>query len=786
MGRSNRRVGKAGLRPAVVSVFLGVTAVGAAVIPAVAQNYSFSNVVVQGNERVDVPTVLSFAGIQAGQSMSAGDLNAAYQRLVNSNLFQTVAMEPQGGTLVIRVSEYPIISQIAFEGNSLISDERLAGVVKSQTRRAYSPAQAEADAAEITLAYSQSGRNAATVEPQIIRRSQNRVDLVFTVTEGRVAEVERIAFAGNRTYSDRRLRQVLETRQAGLLRRLISADTFIPERVQLDRQLLRDFYLSRGFADVQIPEPSAELTRERNAFFITFNIQEGQRYRMGNVAVASEVAGIDMAPFQRQLWIKSGSYYSPASIDNVTTRMENVGVQEGLNFVRVEPRISRNEAAGTLDVTFTLVRGPRVFVERIDIEGNTTTQDRVIRRQFRTVEGDPFNPREIRQAAERIRALGFFADAQVESQQGSAPDQVLVNVDVEEQPTGSLSFGVAYGAVSGVGFNIGFSESNFLGRGQYLGIDIGTGSDSVNSTFTFAEPGFLGRDLRFAFQANYTETNNENADYNTKSLGFGPSLGFPVGENSRIELRYRISQDEISGVDRANFNFAGEQIGNGSSAILQREEELGDRITSSVGYTYSYDTRTSGINPLGGILLRFGQDFAGVGGDVQSIKTSFTALAERRVWNEDLTLRAVFEGGALTMLDNDVSTVPNRYFGNSIRGFDPNGLGPRDLAATNEDALGGNYFAVARLESEFPIGLPAEYGITGGLFADAGSVWGLDDNVGTNGVIVDDSARLRSSVGFSIFWTTPIGPLRLNFTRALVKEDYDEERNFDLTVSTRF
>ncbi|MCJ8139645.1 outer membrane protein assembly factor BamA [Falsirhodobacter halotolerans] len=786
MGRSNRRVGKAGLRPAVVSVFLGMTAAGAAVIPAIAQSYSFSNVVVKGNDRVDVPTVLSFAGIQAGQSLSAGELNSAYQRLVNSNLFQTVEMVPQGGTLVIRVSEYPIISRIAYEGNSVISDERLAEVVKSQTRRAYSPAQAEADAAAITLAYSQSGRNAATVEPQIIRRTQNRVDLVFTVTEGRVAEVERIAFAGNRTYSDRRLRQVLETRQAGILRRLISADTFIPERVQLDRQLLRDFYLSRGFADVQIPEPSAELTRERNAFFITFNIQEGQRYRMGNVALASEVAGIDLAPFQRQLWIKPGSYYSPASIDNVTTRMENVGVQEGLNFVRVEPRISRNEAAGTLDVTFTLVRGPRVFVERIDIEGNTTTQDRVIRRQFRTVEGDPFNPREIRQAAERIRALGFFADAQVESQQGSAPDQVLVNVDVEEQPTGSLSFGVAYGAVSGVGFNIGFSESNFLGRGQFLGIDIGTGSDSVNSTFTFAEPGFLGRDLRFAFQANYTETNNENADYNTKSIGFGPSLAFPVGENSRLELRYRLSQDEISGVDRASFDEAGNQIGNGSSAILQREEALGERITSAVGYTYSYDTRTNGINPLGGILLRFGQDFAGVGGDVQSVKTSFTAVAERRVWNEDLTLRAVFEGGALTMLDDDVSTVPNRYFGNSIRGFDPNGLGPRDLQATNRDALGGNYFAVARLESEFPIGLPAEYGITGGLFADAGSVWGLDDNIGTNGVPVDDSAHLRSSVGFSIFWTTPIGPLRLNFTRALVKEDYDEVRNFDLTVSTRF
>ncbi|WP_128253987.1 outer membrane protein assembly factor BamA [Falsirhodobacter deserti] len=783
MTRVKGRSGKAGLRPAVVSVFLGAAAVGGAVIPALAQSYSFSNVVVQGNERVDVPTILSFAGVSSGRPLSAAELNAAYQRIVNSGLFQTVEIEPQGGTLVIRVEEYPIVNVIAFEGNSVLSDDVLAGLVKTQTRRAYSPSQAEADAAAITQAYSQSGRNAVTVTPQIIRRTENRVDLVFAVTEGRVAEVERIAFAGNRTFSDRRLRQVLETRQAGLLRRLIRADTFIPERAQLDRQLLRDFYLSRGFADVQITEPSAELTRDRSAYFMTFNIQEGQRYRMGNVTLASEVAGIDLGPFQDQIWIKSGSYYSPSSIDNVTTRMENVGVQQGLNFVRVEPRISRNEAAGTLDVAFTLVRGPRVFVERIDIEGNTTTQDQVIRRQFRTVEGDPFNPREIRQAAERIRALGFFADAQVESQQGSGPDQVVVNVDVEEQPTGSLSFGVAYGAVSGVGFNIGFSESNFLGRGQYLGINIGTGSDSVNSTLTFAEPAFLGRDLRFAFSANYTKTDNENADYNTKRIGLGPSLTFPISENGRLELRYRISQDEISGVETGDPD---DPADNGSSAILQREEDLGELLTSTVGYTYSYDTRTNGLNPLGGVLLRFGQDFAGVGGDVEYIKTSFTALAERRVWNEDLTLRAVFEGGALTMLNDQVSTVPNRYFGNSIRGFDPNGLGPRDLNASNKDALGGNYYAVARLESEFPLGLPAEYGITGGLFADAGSVWGLDNNIGTGGEPVDDDFNLRSSVGFSIFWTTPIGPLRLNFTKALVKEDYDKERNFDLTINTRF
>lgn len=495
------------LRPAVVSVFLGVSTVGAG-LPAHAQSYSFSNVVVEGNQRVDASTIISFSGVESGQPISGGQLNDAYQRVMDSGLFETVEITPQGSTLRIAVTEYPMVNVVAFEGNSILSDERLAELVTSQTRRAYSPSQAEADAAAITTAYAQSGRTSATVTPQIIRRSQNRVDLVFSVAEGRVTEVERIAFTGNRTFSDRRLRQVLETRQAGLLRRIISADTFIAERVELDKQLLRDFYLSRGFADVQVNDASAEITRERDAFFITFAVQEGQRFRIGRVSVASEVAGLDVSEFQDEVRLRTGTYYSPSAIETNTTRLENVGVRQGLNFVRIEPRITRNERDGILDVQFTLTNGPRVFVERIDIEGNTTTQDQVIRRQFRTVEGDPFNPREIRQSAERIRALGFFSDAQVESQQGSASDQVIVNVDVEEQPTGSLSFGIAYGAVSGVGFNIGFSESNFLGRGQYLGLDIGTGSDSINSTISFAEPAFLGRDLRLGFSANYIETDS--------------------------------------------------------------------------------------------------------------------------------------------------------------------------------------------------------------------------------------------------------------------------------------
>ncbi|ODM42728.1 outer membrane protein assembly factor BamA [Cereibacter johrii] len=776
------------IRPAAVSVFLGVAGIAAGMtLPALAQNYSFSDVRIEGNERVDASTILGFARINRGQAISAGELNEAYQRLADSGLFETVEIVPQGGTLVIRVQEFPTVNIINFEGNARIKDDKLAGLVKSQSRRAYNPAQAEADAAAITEAYRVQGRIAATVTPKIIRRSDNRVDLVFDIAEGKVVEIERLSFVGNRAYSDRRLRQVLETKQAGLLRSIIASDTFIAERVELDKQLLRDFYLSRGFIDFEVLDATAEVTRERDAFFLTFTVQEGQSYSFGQITASSEVEGVDAADFQQALRIRRGVTYSPSVVENNIARLESLALQKGLNFVRIEPRITRNERNQTLDVNFALVRGERIFVERIDIEGNTTTLDQVVRRQFRTVEGDPFNPREVRQSAERIRALGYFANADVNPRPGSSPDQVVVDVNVEEQPTGSLSFGVSYGVSSGVGFSVGFSEQNFLGRGQILGVDVSTGTDNVNTQLNFVEPSFLGRDLRFRFNAYYRETDNQYSRYDTRKIGISPSIEFPVSENGRLELRYTLSEDKISNVDGGpNDTDDDDDV---SSIILINEEARGALIASSVGYSYSWDSNRGGLNPTGRNLLRFSQDFAGVGGDVEYVSTTALAMAERKVWNEEVTVRAIIEGGALSMIGDDPSRVTDRFFGNGkIRGFEPNGIGPRDLNVSNKDALGGNYFAVARLEADFPLGLPEEYGFSGGVFADAGSVWSLDDVGGgtTGDDPVDDDFHIRSSVGVSLFWTTPIGPLRFNFAKAIEKQDYDKEQFFDLTISTRF
>ncbi|CAM4177596.1 outer membrane protein assembly factor BamA [Palleronia rufa] len=773
-GRFARGVGLAALMRS-ASMF-GCLAVGLAVVPTVvqAQTFQFNQVAVRGNDRVATGTVLGALAIQPGQALSAGDLNAAYQRVVGLGLFETVALEPQGGTLIVTVAEWPTVQRISIEGNSRIGDEELADLIGSVPNRVYNPSQAEADARAIAAAYEQRGRLAATVVPRIIRRDANQVDLVFEVAEGRVVEIERLSFVGNRAYSDRRLRRALATKQAGILRQLVQRDTFVADRLDLDRQLLTDFYQSRGYIDFRVESVTNEFSRERSAFFVQFNVQEGQSWEFGRVTASTNVAGVNAQDYLAVAQIRPGETYSPRAVDNAVARMERLATQRGLTFIRATPQIERDGRNLRLDMNFLIERGPRIFVERIDIEGNQSTLDRVIRRQFRTVEGDPFNPREIRAASERIRALGYFADAQVETREGTSPDRVIVDVDVEEQPTGSLSFGGSYSTDSGVGVNVGFSERNFLGRGQFLAVNVATGTDANSASLTFGEPAFLGRDLNARIELFYRTTDFDQADYNTRSVGISPSLSFPISENGRLTLSYRLAEDKIFDVTAS------------SSPILQRDD--GTAITSALGYSYTYDNRRSGLDINSGVVLRFGQDFAGLGGDITNVETTALAGYQTQVYNEEITLRATIEGGAVNSLDGQNTRITDRYFLSSrqMRGFEPLGLGPRDLAAPNQDALGGNYYAVARLEAEFPLGLPEEYGLRGGLFFDAGSVWGLDDTSGFDGVEVDDSFKLRSAVGISLLWDSPLGPLRFNWAETLQAEEFDNTRSFNVTLSTEF
>lgn len=748
------------------SFVLVLTGLGGA---AIAQSFAFNAVNIEGNRRVADGTILTFAGIDQGQALSSAELNDAAQRIRDSGLFETVDVTPVGRTLLINVTEFPTINRINIEGNARIKDAQLLTLVQSEPRRVYNPAQAEQDTTAITQAYAQQGRINAVVTPRIIRLPDNRVDLVFEVVEAGVTEIERIGFVGNRTYSERRLRLVLDTKQAGPLRSLISRDTYSPERIALDRELLTDFYRSRGYADFVVQNVDVGLTRERDAYLVTFNVREGQKFSFGNVSIRSEMPGVNAAEFEEALRIKTGATYSPVPIETDISRIERLAQRRGVNFMQVDPVITRNDRNLQLNVEYVLRPGPRIFVERIDIEGNGTTLDRVIRNQFRVVEGDPFNPREIRESARRIRGLGFFQNASVDAREGTSPNQVIIDVDVVEGPTGSLSFGANYNTDTGPGLLASYRQSNFQGRGQRLNFQISTAEANRRLTFGFDEPQFLGRDLSFGFDLSYQTTDNENALYDTETFRISPSLGFPVSENGRLAVFAAYEFTDLTDVsDRA-------------SEIVRQEAALGTVTTGSIGYTYSYDTRRTGLNPNAGVLLRFGQEFGF--GDTQFIKTTALAGAETKILNEEVTLRATLEGGSLSYQDGN-SRVTDRFFLGSrvMRGFEAGGIGPRD--ETTDDALGGDTFAVARLEAEFPLGLPSEYGITGGAFIDYGSVWNVGETFGES--VLYNDATPRTVAGLAILWDTPIGPLRFNFTEDLDSQEQDRPKNFDVTIQTSF
>lgn len=745
--------------------------------PATAQSYNFATIAVEGNRQIDAETVANFARIPRNRTLSVADLNAAYQRVAATGFFRSVDFVPVGNRLVIRVDEYPILNFVNFEGNRRVNDDILREVVVSRPGRVFSPAQAEADASAIAEVYAAQGRLAARITPRLIERGDGRVDLAFEITEGAVVEIQRISFVGNRSFSDRRLRNALQTSQAGVLSFLFQSDNLNEARINADRQLLQDFYLSRGFVDAQVTAGVTEIARERDAAFVTFTIREGQQYRLGRTSVVSEIPGIDPAPFRAEIRLRPGSVFSPVLLDNTVERMERVGQRAGERFLRVEPRLTRNERERTIDVEFAIVRGERRFIERIDIQGNATTQDRVIRRQFDPAEGDPLNPREIREAAARIRALGYFGDVNVGVEDGSTPDQAIVDVQVEEAPTGALGFGVSYGAREGIGANVQFSEANFLGRGQSLAMELSTERRARAFNFTFTEPALLGRDLEFGFRGGLsTTTSSRFARFGSRTLVFSPSLTFPVSEFGRLGVRYSISQNRLRLSPPPE-----PPLPDRISPRLRTD--AGRFLTSSAGFTYVYDTRRTGPDPDRGVIFRFGTDIAGLGGDRRWLRTTALAGYEQRVFGGDVLLRAEAEAGAIWHRSG-ASRITERFeLGpEQMRGFRPYGIGPRD--ADTNDGLGGNYFAVARLEAEFPLGLPQEYAISGGAFIDIGTLWSIDRPGAAN--IIGDSARLRATAGVSVFWDTPIGPLRFNFSTPLKRERFDRIQRFDLTVSSRF
>lgn len=741
-----------------------------------ANTISLKSISVEGNKRISDEAISNYARLTLNKKISSEDLNTAYNNIYDTGLFKNVEFKQSNAGLVITVEEYPTINDISFEGNRKFTDERLSSYVESKSRFVLSPLTLENDVEELQKAYRNSGRVLARIEPKIINLSDNRVDLIFEVYEGSIVEIEKINFVGNRKFSDRRLRRVLSSKQAGFFRKIILKDNLVNEKISLDKKLLTNFYLNRGFKDFKINDVNVELSEEKDAFFMTFNITEGPQFVVGEVNLSSNVKELNPENYIELVNLESGEVFSPDIIDSNVSKLENTLQALGFGFVRVAVKTTPNMSNLSLDVDLTFVMGDKIFIERIDITGNTATLDRVVRRQFFIVEGDPFNKREIKAAEDRIRSLGLFSNTSVNILPGSKKSQVVIDVEVVEKPTGSLTFGAGYSSQTGLGGIIEYGERNFLGRGQSLSFAIKTGKDDQLYELSFYEPMFLRNDLGFGTNLSFKDTEQQNAAYDTEDIRFQPYVAFPVGEQSKIKIEYTISRTDLSNP---------ESVG----SIITNEVNEGTVTSSSLGYVFSHDTRLFKSKFQNGLSFKLGQQFTGLGGDKTALKTTFKATATRSAFQDDLKLSADFEGGLVSYSEGD-SRVIDRFFLNSrkMRGFEPGGIGPREClnrvcGSSNNDALGGENFAVIRFEAEFPLGLPEEYGLSGGLFYDVGNLWSLKK---TNSDVLYQEGSWRQAVGASVFWKTPIGPLRFNFSDVLKKEVYDRDESFDLTISTRF
>ena len=737
-----------------------------------AQTFTISEINISGNQRIEADTIRSYISIAKGQNIEADKINAAYQRVLKSGLFESVNFKEKDGILNVTVVEYPTINRIYFEGNVRIDDKVLEKVLKSREKYVLDSQTVEQDQKNIAETYATMGRLAARINPKVIKKSENRVDLIFEIFEGGVIEIKKIGIVGNKAFSDRRLRRVLSTKQAGPFRAFVRSDTFVEERIEFDKKVLEQFYISRGFVDFRVNSVNAELTEERDGYFVVFNITEGQQFSVGNVAIETSQKILETDEYYKILKLKAGSVYSARIMELDVEKIERLALKNGLDFIKVEPKVKKNRSSLKLDVTYSIERGPRVVLERINIAGNTATLDKVIRRQFQAAEGDPFSARRIRQAADRIRSLGFFETVDVSAREGKENDSVIVDVFVKEKPTGSVSLGGSYSTSSGFGLLLEYAERNFLGRGQDFRLKYNSGVGTRTYSLGFIEPEFLSQGLSLGFSSKFTETEKENSNYDTTILDVSPQVSFPISDFSKLSVSIGYNETELRNAVNVG-------------SIIQNEVDLGqdERAYSRIAYTYN--TLRDGLDPNFGVLLKLSQEVSGFTGDGESSKTSALARLQRKILNEEVLVKGTLEGGVLNYGN---SRVTDRFFLGSalMRGFEPGGIGPREIVNEGElinDALGGNTFAVLRLEAEFSLGLPEEYGIDGGIFFDVGNLWSLD-NISED-VIYDDGSW-RSVLGASLFWKTPIGPLRFNFSRPLQKETFDREQNFDLTIRTQF
>ena len=732
------------------------------------QENIISSIVVEGNQRITTDTIVSISKIEKGNSYSPSQLNSALQLIKKSTYFKTVTISQKNNILKINVIENPTINSINFEGNDILKDENLFELISSKERQTLSASKTEKDADIVATAYADMGRIAATVTPKIVELSDNRVDLIFEVSEGRVTEVEKITFTGNRIFSDFRLKSVIATKQAGIFRRVINSDTYVEGKLEYDMELLQNFYINKGYIDFEV-QTSVELTRSKDAFLINYSIKEGQKYTYSEINFDTSDLDLDEQSIINLNKIKNGSTFDRRQITKLIGEIDIYLSKAGYNFVEPVPVVSRNDENLTMDLKIVFKETDKVFVERIEVEGNSTTIDEVIRLQFDFVEGDPFNRRKVLEAVDKIRGLGFFSNVETSTRMGSAPEKIIIEVKLTEKPTGSLGIGAGFNSSDGSVFTFNLNERNFLGKGQTVKLDFSSSKIEKQASIALADPSFLGRNLLAGISFGQSTITPTSTPLRSEKLYFEPKIGFPLTRDSNLSMSYRFEADETKLTSTSNT----------VSPLITAD--VGNKNRSAVILSYKIDKTNSVVRPTSGLDFKITQELNGLGGNISYSKSNLGLKTYKTMFRDDIILTSELSAGVIIGSDASIS---NRFFlgGDDLKGFRSRGIGPVDTRYDNVP-LGGKYFTSLSLEASFPIGVPEEYGVFGGLFIDTGSLWGLDN---TASGAVDDSSNIRSALGVSLFWDTVIGPLRFNWSRPITKELYDVNENFRFTVDTRF
>ncbi len=737
-------------------------------LPAHALAEVVKDIKVDGNERIDATAVETYLGIRRGDDVGRADLDGGLKKLYDTGFFADVGIDMQNGVVTVFTTENPSINDVIFEGNEQIEKSDLEKEISLKSRSIYTRTKVQNDLKRLLDVYRRSGRYSAEITPQIIPLDQNRVNLVYDIVEGPKALIQKITFIGNDSYESSQLDSVISSGTEEWYQFLSDNDKYDPDRLQYDQEKLRKFYFENGYADFKVKSAIAELSPQRDAFYLTFTIEEGPQYTFGDVKVETKLAKGRVPKLDESIGTKTGDLYNATEVEDSIDRMVDTLGDAGFAFVDINPDVTRRPGKEKIiDLTYNISEGPKVYVERINIFGNMRTLDKVVRREFRLAEGDAYSSSKLKRTEQRLNNLGYFEKVTISPTQGSAPDQTQLDVEIAEKSTGEITFGAGFSTTDGALADVGVKERNFLGRGQELRARGLFAQRRQQFDVGFTEPYFLDRELSAGFDLyKTTQDYRDQSSFDREAVGGVLRLGYALGEKTKHQLRYSIENNNITNIDPL-------------ASVYIRSQE-GENLTSMIGHSIIYDDLDSRFAPTKGLYFRVNQDVAGIGGDDRFLRHEvqseyYYPIAKK--W----TFLAAGQAGHIVGVGKDVRLSQRFFVGSKeIRGFANSGIGARDTAT--DDALGGNMYYAATGELRFPIGLPEDLGVSGATFVDIGSEWDIDET----GPGVADSSNMRGSAGFGVAWASPFGPIRVDFAKAFLKQDFDEEELVRFSFGTRF